>query len=93
MKIQSKALLAITMLMVIFTQANAQDQKRDRPARPDFSSIDKNGDGDINMDEFSQQKLPRGDHQSIFSDIDSDNNGVISEKEFKSHRPPAKQKR
>jgi len=93
---QSKNVLAITLLFVIFSQtpAQAQEQNRDRPGPPPaFSSIDINGDGEVDFDEFSQQQLPNGDHQSIFDDIDSDSNGVISKTEFKDHRPPAKQKR
>jgi Ca2+-binding EF-hand superfamily protein len=93
MNMQSKAVLAITFLMVIFTQAQAQEQNRDRLGPPAFSSIDVNGDGEVDMDEFSQQTLPSGAHQTLFSHIDSDNNGVITSTEFKNHRPPAKQKR
>jgi Ca2+-binding EF-hand superfamily protein len=92
MNMQSKAVLAITFVVVIFSQAQAQEKNRDRPEPPIFSAIDINGDGEIDMAEFSQQTLPHGDHQSIFSHIDSDNNGVISSTEFKNHRPPTKQK-
>ena len=93
---QTKTVLAITLLLVIFSQAPAQakEQNRDRPGPPPaFSSIDVNGDDEINFEEFSQQELPHGDHQTIFNEIDSDNNGVISKTEFKSHRPSAKKKR
>jgi Ca2+-binding EF-hand superfamily protein len=93
MNMQSKAVLAITFVVVMFSQVQAQEKNRDRPGPPAFSSIDINGDGGIDMDEFSQQTLPNGDHQTIFSHIDSDNNGVISSTEFKNHRPPTKQQR
>ncbi|MFT5814186.1 MAG: hypothetical protein ACI9VT_001946 [Psychroserpens sp.] len=92
MNIQSKFILVITFIVVIFPQAQAQEKNRDRPRPPPFSSIDINGDGVIDMDEFSQKKLPNGDYQTIFSHIDSDNNSVISSTEFKNHRPPTKQK-
>ena len=81
---QTKTVLAITLLLVIFSQAPAQakEQNRDRPGPPPaFSSIDVNGDDEINFEEFSQQELPHGDHQTIFNE--SDNNGVLSKTEFK----------
>lgn len=96
MYMQSKTVLATALLFVIFSQtpAQAQEQNRGRPGPPPaFSSIDINGDGEVDFDEFSQQDLPSGDHQTIFDEIDSDSNGVISKTEFKNHRPPAKQKR
>jgi hypothetical protein len=58
MNMQSKTVLAITFVVVIFSQVQAQEQHRDRPRPPAFSSIDINGDGEIYMDEFSQQPLP-----------------------------------
>jgi hypothetical protein len=54
MNMQSKAVLAITFVVVIFSQAQAQEQHRGRPKPPAFSSIDINGDGEIYIDEFSQ---------------------------------------
>jgi len=96
MNMQSKTVLAMTFLSVIFSQtpAQAQEQNRERPGPPPaFSSIDVNGDGEVNFDEFSQQELPHGDHQTIFNEIDSDSNGVISKAEFKNHRPSVKNKR
>jgi len=93
MNMQSKSLLVVTFLVIISTQTQAQEQNRDRQGPPAFSSIDINGDGEIDLDEFSQYPLPSGDHQTIFSHIDSDNDGVITSIEFKNHRPPAKQKR
>lgn len=60
----------------------------ERPQRPSFTSIDANGNGDIDFDEFSLQALPHGDHQSVFETIDSNNDGVIEQDEFDNHRPP-----
>ena len=96
MNMQTNTVLAITLLLTIFSQATAQaqEQSRDRPGSPPaFSSIDVNGDDEISFDEFSQQVLPHGDHRTIFDHIDSDTNGIISKTEFKNHRPSAKKNR
>ncbi|WP_257171803.1 EF-hand domain-containing protein [Colwellia sp. M166] len=93
MKTQSTMVIAVTLLLVVFNQAQAKERNNDRPGPPpSFSSLDTNANNEIDFDEFSQQKLPHGDHKTIFSHIDSDNNGVISETEFKDHKPPAKKK-
>ena len=47
-----------------------------------------NEDGDVDIDEFSSLQLPFGDHQTVFDNIDADNNGIITEEEFKNHKPP-----
>ena len=96
MYMQSKTVLATALLFVIFSQtpAQAQEQNRGRPGPPPaFSSIDINGDDEVDFDEFSQQVLPHGDHRTIFDHIDSDTNGIISKTEFKNHRPSAKKNR
>lgn len=61
----------------------------DRPkGAPDFSTIDTNGDGVIDFDEFSSHPIPHGDHETIFNNIDTDQNGEISKDELSSHKPP-----
>ncbi|SFD27343.1 EF-hand domain-containing protein [Pseudoalteromonas denitrificans] len=74
------------------------DKKGDCDGRrgpPPFTKLDINGDGAITFDEFSKHKIPRGNHETVFSHFDTDNDGKISEHEFndrKSH-PPRRQKR
>ena len=73
--------------------ANSRPSNDDRPQRPSFSSIDANGDGIVEIDEFSTQKLPGGDYQTIFTHIDSNSDGEISEEEFENHKPPGMNQR
>jgi len=93
MNTSSKTIIAVTLLCTGFSQVNAKNSHKDSPPRPLFSAIDINGDGDIDIDEFSSQKAPREGHQKIFSKIDKDGNGVITKKEFMSHKPPKKKGR
>lgn len=78
------------MVIALSNQAFAKNKQSDenKPPRPDFSTIDTNKDGDIDLDEFSSLRLPFGDHQTVFDSIDTDNNGIISNEEFKNHKPP-----
>lgn len=87
----TQLILAITLIISSISVVNAQNNDRSRnapPQRPNFESIDTNEDGDIDFDEFSSQKLPHGDHQTVFDMIDTNNNGVISNDEFVNHKPP-----
>ena len=65
-----------------------QDERGKRRGPPPFCVLDINSDGGITLEEFKQHKIPQGDHETIFSNIDGDNNGVISELELASHKPP-----
>jgi hypothetical protein len=92
----SKTIIAVTFLCAGLAQVNAKDTSRSKegpPPRPLFSAIDINGDRDIDFVEFSSTKVPREGHQHIFSQIDQDNNGVISKTEFMNHKPPKKKEK
>ncbi|OUR62906.1 hypothetical protein A9Q74_01415 [Colwellia sp. 39_35_sub15_T18] len=96
MKAQFKTLLALAVLAGFASQAYAFDNQQGRgqkPERPSFTSIDLNGDGEVDMDEFLQHELPHGYHQTVFSFIDLNEDGVISEQEFTDHKPPRPKKR
>lgn len=96
MKNLSKLFLVMTIIISTINIAQANNNNGSRngpPQRPSFDSVDTNGDGDIDLEEFSSQEIPHGDHQKIFDIIDTDNNGVISNEEFTSHKPPERKKR
>jgi len=89
-------IIAVTLLVIASSQAQAKntESNQENPRqRPCFSSIDTNGDGDIDLNEFSSHKLPHGDHQTVFNTIDSDKNGIISHEEFVNHKPPHRKNR
>lgn len=76
---------------------NAKDygndrQNHQRKGPPPFESIDLDGDGMVTMSEFSEQKLPHGDHSTLFNHIDTNEDGVISETEFTNHKPPRRKR-
>lgn len=70
---------------------SAQDEQK--PPRPDFTSIDSNDDGVVELSEFSALPHPHDDYETIFNHIDANADGVISEQEFTDHKPPRKKKR
>lgn len=90
-------LLTLAATLILSTsslvQAKKTMQDKEPRSRPCFSSIDTNGDGEVNFDEFSSHKLPHGDHQTVFNSIDSDANGIISHEEFVNHKPPQRKNR
>ncbi|XQW84957.1 EF-hand domain-containing protein [Thalassotalea piscium] len=91
MKHFAHAIILATVCLTLSSYANAANQAQgpdNHPPRPTFESIDINGDTDISFDEFLAQEIPRGDHQTIFDLIDTDNNGVISSEEYNNHKPP-----
>jgi Ca2+-binding EF-hand superfamily protein len=95
MKNCSKVMIAATILMGFASQSYASDSKQDKgqqPTRPDFSTVDTDSDGEISLDEFSEQKLPHGDYQTIFDEMDTDGDGVVSEEEFNNFKPPRPEK-
>ena len=55
---------------------------------PSFSTLDKDGNGWIELSEFSQHQIPHGYHEQVFNNIDADSDGLISESELTSHKPP-----
>lgn len=90
MNIQIKVVSALALCLALSNPVFANKPSNDGkpPQRPSFASLDTNGDTDIDFDEFSAQELPFGDHQTIFDEIDTDNNGVLSQAEFANHKPP-----
>lgn len=87
--IKSLFVIAITLVITAQVQANnAMNKESGSHKRPDFSFLDTNSDGDIDLEEFLANKPPRKDPETIFTEIDSDKNGVISQEEFDSHKPP-----
>ena len=87
MNILIKSLITIAMTLVITDQVQAKNKDHGSHKRPVFSSFDTNTDGDIDLEEFLARKPPRRDPKTIFTEIDSDKNGVISQAEFDSHKP------
>jgi hypothetical protein len=93
MNMKSKVIITVTLLCVGIIHVNAKNPQKSKegpPPRPLFSAIDINNDGDIDFDEFSSQQEPREGYQKIFSQIDNDDNGVITKAEFNDHKPPKK---
>lgn len=91
-----KLILAITLIMTTSSLVQAKDDERSKngpPKRPNFESIDINENGEIDFDEFSSQKFPHGDPQTIFDKIDTNSDGFISNEEFVNHKPPQRKKR
>ncbi|BDF95104.1 EF-hand domain-containing protein [Pseudoalteromonas sp. KAN5] len=88
------AIALLTTLCVGFTAHVDAKNRENRPPRPDFSTIDVDGNGIIELSEFSAQELPPGvdDIEEVFNQIDTDQNGEISEEEFTSHKPPHRQR-
>ncbi len=96
MKAQFKTILTLALFVGLTSQVYAfdnQQEQRHKPERPSFTSIDLNGDGEVDIEEFSQHEIPRGDHQAVFSKIDLDGDGIITEQEFTDHKPPRPKKR
>jgi len=82
----------VVVLSVAFSAEVAAKEGRNPPPKPDFSTIDVDGDGVISFEEFSAKKPPHaGDAQTIFDEIDSDSNGEISEQELSEHKPPRRE--
>ena len=89
MKNNLKIALITTLFIGLVGCSHADDrQGPPKGERPDFSSIDSDGNGYIDFDEFSVQTLPGGDHQTVFDSIDADSDGQITEQEFSDHKPP-----
>ncbi|MCC5450596.1 EF-hand domain-containing protein [Rheinheimera sp. UJ51] len=64
-------------------------EKRPKP-RPEFSSLDSNGDNLLQWDEFSSISLPHGSVEEVFQSMDTDQDGVVSAEEYAAHKPPRK---
>lgn len=91
MSIFSNKIIIATLLITCASQAYAKSDERrkgERAQRPAFSTIDSDQNSEIDFNEFSQQTLPFGDHETIFSAIDSNNDGVINEDEYVNFKPP-----
>ncbi|MEP1446114.1 MAG: EF-hand domain-containing protein [Paraglaciecola sp.] len=77
--------------MSLSLSAHAQERgDRDMPKRerPAFSTLDLNSDGAVSFAEFEQSDVPNNEHSTIFGHIDADGDGVLTEEEFTSHKPP-----
>jgi len=44
----------------------------------------------MTLEEFKTKTIPRGDHAEVFNNIDANGDGVVTESEFTSHRPPSR---
>jgi len=81
------SVLAISLL-VTAPACFARDHQGGPPQRPDFTTIDIDGNGVIDFTEFSEQPMPEDMLQTIFNDMDTDQNGEVTEDEFNNHKPP-----
>jgi len=63
-------------------------ERRGHQGPPAFSELDLDQSGGISLEEFEQHEVPGGDHQRIFTLIDADSDGVITESELTNHKPP-----
>ena len=81
------SVLAISLLTTA-PACFARDHQGGPPQRPDFASIDIDGNGAIDFTEFSEQPMPEDMLQTIFNDMDADQNGEVTEDEFNNHKPP-----
>tara|TARA_R110001592_G_scaffold224287_3_gene479904 strand:+ start:256 stop:543 length:288 start_codon:yes stop_codon:yes gene_type:complete len=91
MKNGSNILLVLALSVGFMGQSYAANSEQGRGPQggpPAFSSIDSDGNGEIDFDEFSSQEIPHGDHQTIFDEMDSNGDDVVSEDEFNNHKPP-----
>ena len=91
MKQTSTILLAFALSVGFMGQsyaAGSEQGQRPQSGPPQFSSIDSDENGEISFDEFSAQEIPHGDHQTVFNDMDTDGDGVVTETEFSNHKPP-----
>lgn len=89
----TKLMLAATLIISVSGFAQAEENRGERPQRPTFASIDINEDGKVDLEEFSEHEIPRGDHETIFNSIDTDGDGIITSDEFDNHKPPQRQRR
>ncbi|MCT7940364.1 EF-hand domain-containing protein [Shewanella holmiensis] len=85
--------LLLSMLAGQALAQNKDSQDERKPPRPEFSSIDSNNDGIVELSEFAALPHPHDDYETIFNHIDANADGVISEQEFNDHKPPRKNKR
>ncbi|MGK0517315.1 MAG: Ca2+-binding EF-hand superfamily protein, partial [Gammaproteobacteria bacterium] len=85
-------LATVAILSIAFSANVAARGGENPPEKPDFSTIDTDGDGVISFEEFSAKKPPHGDAQTIFDSIDADGNGEISEQELSDHKPPRRER-
>ena len=93
----SVKLLALSCLIGISLSLSAHAQERggkNKPQheRPQFSSLDLDGDGVVTFAEFEQSAVPNNEHATIFGHIDADGDGELTEAEFTSHKPPQRQR-
>ncbi len=69
------------------------NKKRRRGGPPAFCALDLDDDGSITLEEFKQKNMRNGDHETKFSAIDANADGVISEQELTDYKPLRKKKR
>ena len=88
MKTSGMAILAVTLLAYTAVQAGGsggQGQNNGKGERPDFASIDTDGNGELSYEEMSNG--PRGaPPQDMFDQLDADGNGEVSKQEMHNMR-------
>lgn len=82
------SLVASSAIACAQPDERGDDNGQGRRGPPAFAELDLNSDGAVTLDEFKQKEVPHGDHESIFSAIDADGDGVINETELAEHKPP-----
>ena len=59
----------------------------DRSGRPDFATLDADGDGQLSWEEMSQMQGPRGaPSEEMFERLDADDDGYVSRDEMRAMR-------
>jgi hypothetical protein len=70
-------------------QAGAMGAAPAMPERPAFASVDKNGDGSLSLEEFTQSmpEAMQARAEMAFTRIDADSDGKITEAEYAAATP------
>lgn len=81
----------IILFVASLALAGAAAQADERGGRPDFDSLDTDGDGQLSRDEMSQIKGPRGTPPpEMFDRMDVNGDGYVTQDEMQAMRKQGK---